>query len=732
MSKSKATLPPRLPPSPAEVKAAFWAEKLENKSHYFFLALLNGIFILMLIIVNPVGDFPLNDDWIFAQPVNSLITTGNYGAETWSSPILILQVFWGLLFCIFTGFSFTALRISTLILGMAAVSVLYLVIFILSKSKRFSFLAAILLLVNPIFFCLANTFMTDVPFIAMALFSIYFFFRFLDAGKNKFLIAATLFSVAATLIRQFGVVIPLAYSITAFLKFKQPVEKRIRHFIPFFVTLVAYKAALMWLKHTGTEIFGLPTDSFPTLTSSFFTYPEHWLEEIATRLGNIIFYFGLFFLPLLLIVKSDFTLLLKPFWLKIISSVILLAAVASFILFYREFPIRNVLSRGYIGPKTLDVYDYSRIDFHEHTTFFSNKLIIFYIIGIFGAALLIINLLTLFAKKRAIPAPSVTKHFFIGLCLTGYTVLILVPFATFDRYLVPAFLFLPMIIITGMHDLRLIKPSLYIFISFYVFFIFLFSALGTHDYLAWNRARMKAAYYLTKDKNIPLSKIDAGYETNGWLFGYGRKFQNLKYFGGLIEGNEYSLTFGDADGYQPINKFPYTNYLPPGQRYIYVMHATGNILTEGYNLLQQGKLDSALLFFNNTGQGQAYRTQKENAYFQLGLKYFQIREADKAIRCFDSVSAINPANADAFNNLGACYMNFKHDSRKAQAYFIKSVEINPALTQSYIYILLCAGNNKDDDSFIKYAKLLLDKGMTINEIEAKGITIPDKIMKKIK
>lgn len=122
---------------------------------------------------------------------------------------------------------------------------------------------------------------------------------------------------------------------------------------------------------------------------------------------------------------------------------------------------------------------------------------------------------------------------------------------------------------------------------------------------------------------------------------------------------------------------------------------------------------------------------KEEAFLNLGIVYFNDKKYEKAISAWDSTVAINPKNADAYNNLGASYLNFKQDSKKAMPYFEKAVELSPDFTQGYINILVCAQNSNDEQATIKYTRILLDKGTSINDIKAKGINYSDALLKKI-
>jgi tetratricopeptide (TPR) repeat protein len=144
--------------------------------------------------------------------------------------------------------------------------------------------------------------------------------------------------------------------------------------------------------------------------------------------------------------------------------------------------------------------------------------------------------------------------------------------------------------------------------------------------------------------------------------------------------------------------------------------------------VKQNKPEDAVKEFNTEI---ALNLQKEEAFFNLGMLYFQSKDYDKAIRSWDSTIAIDPKNTDAYNNIGVCYLNFKKDNIKGMEYFEKAVEMNPNYTQGYLNILVCAQNNNDEQAMIKYSRILIDKGMSIDDIKAKGIAISDALLQQI-
>jgi hypothetical protein len=81
---------------------------------------LTAAWALAIALVHPAGNFPINDDWSYADTVRRLVQHGEWQLNPWTSMPLGTQVLWGWLFSQPAGFSFTALRISTVVLAWAA------------------------------------------------------------------------------------------------------------------------------------------------------------------------------------------------------------------------------------------------------------------------------------------------------------------------------------------------------------------------------------------------------------------------------------------------------------------------------------------------------------------------------------------------------------------------------------------------------------------------------------
>src|SRR5260370_30634627 len=73
-------------------------------------------FAIACVVVNPLREMALDDDWAYALTVKHLLETGGYHLNDWAAANIPFQVYCGAAFSRVFGFSHSALRISTLVL----------------------------------------------------------------------------------------------------------------------------------------------------------------------------------------------------------------------------------------------------------------------------------------------------------------------------------------------------------------------------------------------------------------------------------------------------------------------------------------------------------------------------------------------------------------------------------------------------------------------------------------
>jgi len=524
----------------------------------------------MLYIVNPIGNFPLNDDWQYARPVWYLLNKGYYFSPDTYSPIIISQVFWGALFCLPGGFSFSALRMSTLVLSLAGILVFYFLLLKSSKNKKLSFLGALLLTANPLYFSLSNSFMTDIPFVAFSILSIYFFFCSFDSNKKSNIIAATFFSIIATLIRQFGVVIPIAFGLVAVIKNRPKFIQWGKYLLPAILTIISLELGLLWLKYIGSEL----KPYYGHSVFEFLKQPGDIFANSLARGGFLLLYSGFFLFPLLIFTTwNTMSQLTKR--QKVFIFIPILLCLPSLVTWCLKLPCKNVFDTYGIGPLTLKGKD----DIIQPNPNFPHVLLVLLqIMALLGSIMLLINLGKILinildAYRNKDYTKSVSEQLFILFFSIGYAVLMFVPDNFFDRYLLIFIVLSAILILSGIPEI--IKISLVGFITSTIIVVALglLTAALTHDYMAWNNSRWQATDYLTKDLKISPHKMDGGYEFNGWAIGiwYQGSVEKGKSWW-YVDDDEYIVAFHNFEGYTIIKQYSYRNYVPYEMKNIYILH----------------------------------------------------------------------------------------------------------------------------------------------------------------
>ena len=471
-----------------------------------------------VIVVNPIGDFPLNDDWSYGMTVKRLVEGAGYHPTGWTFMTLITQVLWGALFCLARGFSFTALRFSTLVLSLIGLLALYILVRQVQRPRLLAVTCVLTLAFNPIYFALSNTFMTDVPFTTLTILTALFFVRHLQNGSDADLWLGAALAVAATLCRQLGLCLPITLAATLWLKHGCQKRWIWRAVLPLLVSVVALAAFQHWLKVTG-KIPNLYEHKADRLVAAL-THPARIPLNVSYFGWSMLMYLGCFLLPLTLPTwfwgrrapERPRSILLA----RLALGLFLVASVVRFIVVPSLMPVHNnILIPQGIGPATL------RDTFNLHLAHLPALPPAFWLVvtalSLAGAALLVFKTTTvivdLFPNCRFDRANNdgVIGTFFL-LCASAY----LLPFLLggfFDRYLLPVMAFLaPFLAVSLRGPGSQPTRTQYIATMLLLASSGVFALAGTRDYLEWNRTRWRAVEALLAQKDVKPEDVDGGFE----------------------------------------------------------------------------------------------------------------------------------------------------------------------------------------------------------------------------
>jgi len=146
-----------------------------QRRDWLALAAIVTLFGMAWLWVGPRANVPVIDDWVYAWSVEHLLQTGRLRVLEFSAVYPIAQILWGALFVRVAGFSFGVLRCSTVILSTLGCWAVYLTLREMGCRRSTSLLAACALAVDPVYFALSFSFMTEVPFVSLAAIATYFY-----------------------------------------------------------------------------------------------------------------------------------------------------------------------------------------------------------------------------------------------------------------------------------------------------------------------------------------------------------------------------------------------------------------------------------------------------------------------------------------------------------------------------------------------------------------------------
>jgi hypothetical protein len=563
-----------------------------TKTESINIFLIIFVWILAAIIVNPLGDFPLNDDWVYGRAAQSIIEKGNFtlaGGNT--SANLIVQAFWGALFCIPFGFSFSALRISTLTLGLIGVLATYKLLRAVETSRPISLFGALSIALNPIYFSLSNTFMTDVPFFTLAVLSIYLLVIGLKQNRFKKIIAGILISYLSLFIRQNGIIILVAFGFAYLVKKGWNKINVFVSFLPVVIGIFLQLAYQSWLDSTNrtSPNFNLQSKGLSELI--FSGNVGGITSNLILNASMALCYLGLFTAPLIIPIFLNKFKSAVGLERRLITIVIATICPLMLIGLFKKnlyMPLGgNVLVKTGIGPLTLHDTSILNIDYPFNPAFLKYIWLVLTVVSVFSAAILTYYLIgtinQIFQRSKSEQIDPKWIETFVVLLIVLYFLPLGIT-RYFDRYLL---ILMPLLMVI----ISIYKPTINKITSFRTKTISIalvimltygcFTVGATHDYLSWNRVRWQALDYLIKDRKILPNQIDGGYEFNGWYLydpknTYALNFKknpskpNQSWW--YVDKDDYMITFGPLSTYEELQKYPTDRWLPFGPETIYVLH----------------------------------------------------------------------------------------------------------------------------------------------------------------
>ena len=532
-----------------------------------------ALHLLTLLLVPPRGNFPLNDDWIYAKMVQTVLTEHHYVQHPFSQPVAVAQILWGALFCAVFGFNYVTLRCSTLVLGVIGAWATAKCVTECGGSRKAALLGAFTVSANPIFMNLSYTFMTDVPYYTTMVLSALFYLRSLRSNRAPDVALGGVFGVIAVFVRQLALSVGVAYFCAlVYMRIRRRVPISRQTIVAFFVPWFACAIGLIIWKYTSGAV----------QAAQLRFDPGSIIDRARTVYLNVVMIItlmGLWVLPWTAArIQSPQSWLAATSRLRgLLASAFAVILALTFILFVKKnLPVQgNILhklgSGGFSIPGTYlgDLLRNPAVS----VGWFVATCLAFVSAGIFLVDMTGLNAVSqpkdaAIGNSGTVLQLSAQRSFLqlLFLLTLGASLSPLVPIV-FDRY---GLALLLAVILMGVGAFpKGQERRIYPLAMVTGLVIYLFSLAGVHDYLAWNAARWKALDYLQATVGAPAKKIDGGFEFNGIYTS--QEYMKEKHitdfwkchrgFQWWVFNDTYAVAFSQRKGYKELKSFPFSSWM---------------------------------------------------------------------------------------------------------------------------------------------------------------------------
>jgi hypothetical protein len=466
---------------------ALWAPALKRSIPGTILLV---VYSLAAVLIHPFANLPFHDDWTYAWSVEHFLHTGELQVLDWSVHYPFSQILWGALFCLPFGFSFSALRISTVVFAWLGALALYGTLRELGRARVESLIATAVLVANPVSFVLGFSFMTDVPFISLANIAFFFIVRGLSRRRPFELYVGCIFAACDLFVRQIAVAIPA--SLLLYFLFT-PSHRSWRYLLPAAGFCLLFILATIF---TG-QVFGVTSQS-KFLTAWVIDFWLHRHNQAVPGVLRIFVHSGLVLLPLSLSIRTSIYRR-RLFWGSIVV-LLILTGCSVFIAGELPNPQDGMWQLNSLGRERLLLRGALARDFLP--SWFNLPL---FTLALFSSAVVIVK--TIDVARAGLENPRVLFVWYASIQFALIMALwFFGPWGS-DRYSIV--LLPPLIAILASSPLKsnvaLAGITVLLAVSMLVAWNETQTSRAIAQGVAWLRAR-----------DIPLASIDGGYVFNGW------------------------------------------------------------------------------------------------------------------------------------------------------------------------------------------------------------------------
>ena len=469
-----------------------------------------GVVLATAVLVQPWGEFPLNDDWQYSHVTKQLVETGAFRIDVPVAPALVGQAYlarpWVRLF----GFSHVTLRFLTMIVSVVFLFCVYELLAMAGTGAPAALGALGLIAINPLFLHVEMSFMTEMYGLTASFLGALLW---LKAGQSRpgLKVLGALLIGASFWIRQFCVIVFPALLISDLVSVESRLGDRRRWLRDALLGSMAVAGAIvvygLWARQTGN----LRGEFVGPLMQMLVPTPTRLMVHVAIAGA----YLAFFMAPFLILLPDHGPVRDLKWWPWIGLGAVLLSG-AAYLAFRGDFPyvprsnytkhfpfLGNVLTPYGVGPlTTTDAY----FDPRGGLQYAAWPWILL------EAALVAV---VAFARRRYPWNPvRVFGLALAGLCFVAVNQAY--RDAIIDRYYFPVFLGAVLCVAAGVRDRGALATWRTTAGAAFAGVLVLYSVGGMHDYFRWNESRWRLVSQ-AGELSVPSTELDGGYEYNGWM-----------------------------------------------------------------------------------------------------------------------------------------------------------------------------------------------------------------------
>lgn len=487
--------------------------------------------LVCALLIRPVGEFPVLDDFDYCATVRDLLRTGEIRLSDWPSMTLVGQVYWGAAFSKLFGDKFLSLRISTLVLHAIGCLAAYIWLRDRNVSQSLSAFGAVAIATSPEMLYFACTFMTDTPGLSMTLLVLLATSRSIKSNVLWSSVIAGVVAAVAFLFRQTAI-IPLLATLLVEL-FRRRGWQVLALAAPTAAVAIAHR---IWLQEHG-----IPHHvSIPMINPNVLLQPHEMIDRIARIAAT----FGLYLAPAAMLYLLPSVRRTWDWSARILGALVLAAAAAAAIYLPNFIPYDNqiVFDAGIGADMSLDrlyVLD-------GPSALIAGRRLSFFRIAATSIAVLTLAIVAVDRRRDWLIADPTIWH--LRISLLGAIAFALISGSFYERYLIPAWaLGILGLVAFAPRTNRLAWSALLLFAAWGV--------LGSEDYFRRFGTVWQALEEL-RAQDIPANAIDGGMEFAG-------QYQfNPRYRGTTERVRPYISSMTDWERIELISPMVLNRYTP--------------------------------------------------------------------------------------------------------------------------------------------------------------------------